>query len=409
MKLTTSSVAALILPPGKIDSIFWDDELPGFGVRLRGSNKIWVCQYRTASQQRRESLGDVRKVRLDDARKIARQRFALVELGADPAAEKAKARADAAAARLTLGNVAERYLDARKHRLRPSSYAAAQRYFGTHCKPLLNRPIGTIKRSDVAARLQELVKAHGRASASKARANLSALFGWAMREGLVESNVVIATNDPAEGIASRERVLDAGEVRAILGACEDDDFGKIVRLLLLTGQRRNEIAALRWSEINFDKAIIAMPPARTKNKKHHTVPLSNAALSIIRAHARHVDADGTARDLLFGKRRKGFTTWSNSKRNLDAAIAKAFGMPLPRWTLHDLRRTAATRMADLGVQPHVIEAALNHTSGSKAGVAGVYNRSSYEPEKRAALDRWAEHLMALVENRRSNVTPLKRA
>lgn len=363
MKLTTSSVAALILPPGKIDSIFWDDELPGFGVRLRGSNKIWVCQYRTASQQRRESLGDVRKVRLDDARKIARQRFALVELGADPAAEKAKARADAAAARLTLGNVAERYLDARKHRLRPSSYAAAQRYFGTHCKPLLNRPIGTIKRSDVAARLQELAKAHGRASASKARANLSALFGWAMREGLVESNVVIATNDPAEGIASRERVLDAGEVRAILGACEDDDFGKIVRLLLLTGQRRNEIAALRWSEINFDKAIIAMPPARTKNKKHHTVPLSNAALSIIRAHARHVDAIPTPKHRQCRPRRNAISEFQCAGHPEVRAVQFHFELPAR--------------------QSHAVGAAVRVSGYGIHGLASGHRQSVELPETRA--------------------------
>jgi len=402
MKLTTEKVVGLVSK--KADHFEWDDELPGFGVRVRNGNKTWVVQYRVGAQQRRESLGDIRKIRLEDARKIARQRFALVELGTDPAAERAKARAEGAALRLTLGDVVVRYLDNVKDRVVQTTFAATQRYFAVHWRPLLNRPIETIKRVDVAARLQELIKAHGRQAASKARANLSALLGWAMREGLVEGNVVIATNDPGEGITSRERVLDAGEVRVIWNACGDDDFGKIVRLLLLTGQRRNEIAALRWSEIDLSKAIISLPPARTKNKRPHTVPLSNAALSIIKSVSRTDESN-----LLFGTRKNGFKTWSNSKLKLDAAIAGAGEGPLARWTLHDLRRTAATRMAEIGVQPHIIEAVLNHASGHKAGVAGVYNRSTYETEKRAALDLWANHLTeAPIESRDTNVRQARR-
>jgi hypothetical protein len=129
MKLTTESVAALQAPAGKADHIEWDDSLPSFGVRLRGTSKRWTVQYRVGRQQRRESLGDVRKVKLDEARKIARQRFAQVELGGDPAAERAKTRQAAAAAKLTMASVVVRYLAAKEDRFRPSTYRQAKYHF----------------------------------------------------------------------------------------------------------------------------------------------------------------------------------------------------------------------------------------------------------------------------------------
>jgi integrase len=391
MKLTAKSVATLTAPVGKSDAFIWDDDLPGFGIRVRGKTRRWVIQYRISRQQRRESLGDIRRISLDDARKIARQRFASVELGVDPQDAKAKA-----TPRLTFAAVAERYLDYKKPLLRPSTYAAAKHHFAVQWSPFATRAIESIRRADVAARLQEISKAHGRISAGRSRANLSALFSWAMGEGLVEANPTIATNDPGAGAVSRDRVLDPREIKRIWDACDDNDFGVIVRLLLLSGQRRNEIAELHWSEIDLDSAVITLPAARTKNKRQHVVPLSSAALSILKARPR-------VRDLVFGAGDRGFTTWSHAKHALEAAIGK-----LPAWTLHDLRRTTATGMADLDIQPHVIEAVLNHTSGSKRGVAGIYNRATYEREKRQAVDRWASHLEAIVEGRATNITPLRR-
>jgi integrase len=397
MKLTAKSVATLALPAGKSDAFIWDDDLPGFGLRLRGDTRRWVIQYRIGQQQRRESLGDIRRVTLEAARGIACRRFASIELGVDPGAEKAKARAATAEVAATLRTIAERYLDSKHAVLRPATYNAAERYFRIHWAPLHNRPIAEITRAEVALRLQGIVKEHGRVAAARARTNLLALLAWAQREGIVENNVALATNNPALGLPSRERVLEDTEVRAIWKACGADDFGAIVRLLLLTGQRRNEIADLRWSEVDFDAAMITLPPTRTKNKRLHVVPLSDAALAIIKALPHEA-----ARDLIFGAGDRGFTTWSHAKRTLDTAIGN-----LPRWTLHDLRRTAATGMADIDIEPHVIEAALNHASGSKRGVAGIYNRSSYERQKRAALDRWAEHVLAIVEGRASKVVTLR--
>ena len=216
----------------------------------------------------------------------------------------------------------------------------------------------------------------------------------------MDANPVAATNRPQEPV-SRDRVLSDGELREIWNACQDDDYGRIVKLLLLTGQRRDEIAALEWSEIDLDAALITLPKERTKNKRAHDVPLSDLALSILPS-PRH------GRELVFGEGEGPFTGFSAAKRRLDERINAARAKPMPEWRLHDLRRTAATRLADLGVQPHIIEALLNHVSGHKAGVAGIYNRAAYAPEKRAALTLWAEHIPALVDGVDRKVVPLRR-
>ena len=177
MKLTKQSVKELVLPPGKTDHTAWDDELPGFGVRLRhgadGVRKTYRIQYRVGSQQRSKHL-DCAKVELEGARKVARQLFAKAHLGVDPGAERAKERAAAAAAKQTLGSVADRYLAIKQQALQrgeysASSYEAAVRYFAVHWAPLRGRPFDAIKRPEVATRLQELTTQYGRSAAAKAR------------------------------------------------------------------------------------------------------------------------------------------------------------------------------------------------------------------------------------------------
>ena len=401
MRLSKDTVAALALPPGRADQIEWDDELPGFGVRLRGGSKRWVIQYRVGQQQRRESLGDVRKVRLDDARKIARQQFAKVELGIDPAAERAHARAQAAADRLTLKTVTERYLDVKEGILRPNTYRAAVRYLTAHWGPLSDRPIDSIARADVAARLQELVKLYGRTSAARARTTLSALFSWGVREALCASNPVVGTNDPAEGIQPRERVLTDQEIATIWNACQEDDFGSIVRLLTLTGCRREEIGGLRWDEVNLDTGSLLIPGTRTKNRRALELTLPTVALDILRTVPRR---DG--REYVFGSRGGAFSAWSYSTLALNARIVATHGKPLTPWRLHDLRRTMRTGLGRLGVPPHIAELVINHAKG---GVEAIYDRYRYSAEKTNALARWADHVLAAVEGREARVVPLVRA
>lgn len=389
MRLTKDNVTALVLPAGKNDHIEWDESLPGFGVRLRTKTKSWVVQYRVGRQQRRESLGDVRKVEIDAARRIARQLFAKAELGIDPAAEKAKANAEATATALTLGRVADLYLERKEGSLRPRTYDQAKLHLETHWKALRGQPMKAINRADIAMRLAEMTKERGKTAAARARGNLSALFTWAMKEGLCEANPVLATNDPSEGIEPRDRVLSPEEIKAIWTACEEDDFGRIVKLLLLTGCRREEIGGLKWSEINLDTGVMTIPGERTKNHRALVMALPAAAIHVL--EAAHHRAD---RDYIFGGRGGAFSAWSYCKLGMDAKL----GRSVAPWRLHDLRRTAATQMAELGVQPHIIEAILNHSSGHKAGVAGIYNRATYQREIKAALALWADQVRTIIEN-----------
>ena len=191
-------------------------------------------------------------------------------------------------------------------------------------------------------------------------------------------------------------MLTRGELRLILNSREDNDYGKVIWLLTLSALRVTEIGALRWSEIGADQ--ILLPAERTKNHRAHIIPLSAPAAAIIAKQPRREDYD-----TLFGEH--GFTNWSFWKAKLDRAIAAANGgTPIPDWRTHDLRRTAATMMADdLGIEPHVIEAILNHVSGHRSGVAGIYNRAQYAAQRRQALDLWADRLLAIAEGRDSNI------
>ena len=402
MKLSNRNVAALVRPANKDDVVIWDDDLPGFGIRLRGDKKSYLVQYRIGAQQRRESLGDIRKVTLEDARRAARQRFARIELGHDPAAERASARIKAAAAQLTLGVVAERYLDVKKEQMRPGTYQAAQRYFTVHWGPLCDHSLAEIKRADVAVCLQNMAKERGRTAASRARANLSALFGWAMREGLCDANPVTATNDPAAGILPRERVLSEVELATIWRACGDDDFSRVVRLLILTGCRCREIGELKWTELDLDRGVMTISGARTKNRRALTLTLPPMAMDLLRSMPRRNDCDN-----VFGSSAEGFTSWSYGTDALNGRIVVVEGKPLAPWTLHDIRRSVATHCAEIGVQPHIIEAILNHISGHKRGIAGIYNKAGYRGEIAAALLRWSEHLAAIISGCKSKVVSLR--
>jgi integrase len=393
MKLNRAAIDKLPPPSdGKREYVAWDPDLPGLGVRVRATSKVWRIQYRFNRQQRSESLGDTRRITLEDARCIARQRFAQVELGVDPAAEK-KVKA---AAGLTLGVITQRYLQAKQHVLRTSTYVGAVRYFGVHWGPLRDRPLGEVKRADIAMRLRELVEAHGRSAAARARSHLSACFAWAMREGLCEFNPCLATNDPEQGVPSREHVVSDRDLGVIWQACADDEFGRIIKLLVLTGCRRDEIGALKWNEIDFDTGVLTIPGERTKNGRTLSLPLPAVALDILRAVERR---DGHVH--LFG--REGFTSWSVATKQLHARMA-ASGASLEPWRIHDLRRTMRTGLGRIGVRPDVAEMCINHV---RSGMIAVYDRYRYQPEIADALARWAEHVASIVEGRASNVVPLR--
>jgi integrase len=237
----------------------------------------------------------------------------------------------------------------------------------------------------VAARHREIASENGPHAADRARVVLSAFFAWAIREGATDANPVVNTNT-ATVPTRRERVLKDAELAAVWKVCRDDDFGRIVKLLILTGQRLNEVAGMQWSELDRAGALWTIPAARMKNKRPHEVPLSKAAMEIL-AEA----PERAGRDLVFGDGDGAFSGFSKAKASLDKRVGDAAS----DWRLHDLRRTAATGMASLGTLPHVIEAVLSHVSGFRASVAGTYNRAEYRPEKREALDRWATYVRSL--------------
>jgi integrase len=362
----------------------------------------------------------LRDVGLDlaKARKATDALLEEIGKGHDPRAARRAARAT------NLGGVVELYLKDKASAVRPRTLAEIERHLRKRWAPLHAKPLAEIRKADVAARLLEIKTENGPVEANRCRSSLAAMLDWCDEQGLVEVNVAAATRKPHKGEQSRERVLSPDERRAIWAATADPgSYNAIVRLLLLTGQRREEIGGLRWSEFRPDyryrvnevdhkTPALDLPGARTKNKLPHLVPLSSPALDLIEAQKRK---DG--RDYLFGEGHGPYSGWSRAARRLtrksgvldaECYAVRRLGRALRPgeepsaedkrhgWTVHDLRRTVSTAMnEELGIAPHVVEAILNHVSGgAKRGPAGTYNRAQYLKERTRALQAWADHVTA---------------
>jgi integrase len=401
MKLTERGIAQHRPPTGKADHIVFDEDLAGFGLRYRDGRRTWIFQYAFGGGDgrvnRRLTFGNFPDLTPTKARSIAADLSAKVRLGQDPAADKKLRHADA---RNNFGRLVAGYLDFKKNEVRDSSYGELERYLDRYAKPLHALPASSVDLKRIADLLDIIAKERGAVSANRARTSLSAMFSWAMRKGLHDHNPVANTEPRKE--QTRHRVLTDTELAVVWNTVGAGDYGAIVKLLILTGQRAAEIAELRWPEIDFDRGLISLPAERTKNGRPHEVPMSAAVVEILGGQK------SRDRDYVFGRDDGPFSGWGKSKERLDKALADKLGKPLPHWTIHDLRRTAATRMADLGEAPHVIEAILNHVSGQRAGVAGIYNRALYKAEKAQALSKWATHVLAIAKGKKSNVTPMRR-
>jgi integrase len=416
MKLTVATIGKVKLEADEKERFVWDDDVGGFGLRLReGGSRTWVFQFKIGLKHRRMSLGSATAIPVADARETAAQLHALVKQGKDPAGMKIENQARAVE---TFEAVYPEFLQHQRTRtrkngtagLKPRSLEEATRHLETHCKPLHGLRLDAVDQPQVAALLTTVAKVNGPIASNRVRSTLSAFFNWSMRAGKmrIAVNPAAFTNRSEEH--KRDRVLAPHELRSIWDALPPagDAYGDIVRLLMLTGQRRDEIGAVCWSEMTKDNAIL-LPPERTKNSRPHLVPLSASARKIPEARPRIAK-----RDLVFGKGEGGFSGWSSCKKRLDKAIAKArkeAGLqPMKPWVLHDLRRTMDTLMHEskkdggLAIAPHIVEAVINHISGHKADVAGVNNWATYASEKRDALNRWGAHLMAIVEGRGKVVT-----
>lgn len=414
MKLTDRSVAALKLPPGKDDYIWFDDLIPGYGARLRRGRKdttaSLIFQYSLGrGETRRITIGNVGALPERKARELAADLHAKVRLGGNPSAEKRAARVKAGE---TFGALLPRYLAHKRAQLKPRSFEEVDRHLTVHARSLHARSIDAIDQRAAALFLAKTAETNGPAAANRVRASASAYYGWLMREGLAAANPFANTNKQPEA-ASRDRTLTDNELAEIWKAAGEGQYADIIRLLMLCGARRDEIANLKWDEIDLANALITLGPARTKAKRTHEISLSTQALAILQSVPRRDSPDG----FVFGRGARGFSDWSGSKAELDARILAARqaaagkkAVPMPHWTPHDFRRSMSTTMHErLGIQPHIVEACLGHTGTFRSGVSSVYNRSSYRTEKARAWTLWGAHVAAIVKGAKSNVTSLRRA
>jgi integrase len=383
--------------------------------------KSWALRYRRRSDGKaiKHTIGSYPAVTLKDARSAAIALRAEIERGADPHGAKVVARRQTVED--SFDAVARRYIaDLRRRQKRSWEWSArllglapngspetldiirdgSVRDRGRRRVSLVDRwgarRIGDITDTDIVHALDQ-VSVHAPIAANRLHAVLSSLFSWAKGKRLVTSNPCADLDRPAEE-KSRDRVLDDKELRKVWNAAGElgHPHAGIVKLLILTGQRRNEIADLRWSEVDLEERALHLPAARTKNARAHDVPLSASSLAIVAGLPRLIDAEH-----VFTIRRKPIVNFSHMKERLDEASGVA------DWTLHDLRRTVASGLQRLGVRLEVTEAVLNHRSGSMAGIVGVYQRHDYADEKRDALARWADHVDAVVSGRKANVVALR--
>jgi integrase len=386
----------LTIPEGARDVQVFDEDVPGFGIRKFNTGlAVYFVKYNVGKQQRRKKLAKVVRGNLKAMRALATVVLAKARLGTDTVGDEKKARAAElaeAAAGTTLGALVPKYLEAREGELREKSYREIDRYLTKTWASLHSRRLADIGRTDIVARVDELCVSPGKVSADRARVALSGLFSWAMERGHCENNPTASVKARANG-TKRSRTLTEAELVQVWKGCRDNEYGSIVRLLILTGQRRKEIGDLGWSEVNFGKRLIDLPGERTKNHRAHVIPLSPAALTILEALPGALPSMRN-RDLVFGFGAGGFGGWAKCKAELDKRIGRLEKGP---WVLHDLRRTLVTQLSELGVAPHIVEAIVNHVGPHKAGIAGVYNHAEYLEERRKALDEWAEHILALVE------------
>jgi integrase len=228
--------------------------------------------------------------------------------------------------------------------------------------------------------------------ANRAFAQLRKMFRWAVSRGIIERSPCDGIDRPSAE-KSRDRVLVADELRLVWRAAADlgFPFGPIVKLLVLTGQRRSEVGGMEWRELDLERGVWTIPASRSKNKRQHILPLSPQALAIIKAVPRFAGSK-----FVFSPGKAAPSGFSRAKTRADRLIAKMNGgEPLAPWILHDIRRSVASGLAELGINLPVIERLLNHISGSFAGVVGIYQRFNFADEMRAAMERWGRHVEAL--------------
>ncbi|OAI30934.1 hypothetical protein A1351_22315 [Methylosinus sp. R-45379] len=400
MKFTLARIDKLASPAPRKDALFFDDEQRGLAVRVTASGgKTFLAQYTApGGAKRRIPLGRCDGISLADARDAVRAILGQVAQGRDPAVERKAAAASAkektARDTFTLERLIEDWQALHLANKRPRYAAEAERALRFAFDRQLASPAADLTRAVVVTVLDELTRRGSAAMATRTAAYGRAAFTWGMKRGALSANPF--SNLPLAPVAKRDRVLSDDELAALWRATEGaGTFERIVRTLILTGQRREEVGGMVWEEIGGERDCWTIPPARTKNGAPHVVPLSQQTLAIV---------GKKGKGLVFLGRSDGpFNGYSKSKAALDERMLAALrkiaaerGDDEPEtvepWRLHDLRRTTATGLQRLGVRLEVTEAVLNHVSGSRAGIVGIYQRHDWADEKREALDAWGRHV-----------------
>jgi integrase len=420
-----------VKPPARGRVEYFDASFPGLALRVTDKGgKSWCAFYRFHGRLRRFTIGSYTAIKPAQARRAAGAALDRVRQGVDPAEEKRARRDQRTPEMETFGAVARDYLELHhKRNSRESTFSEAKRDFEKHSIAAWDkRPISSITRRDVIALIDRIVQRGAEVQANRTLARLRAMFNWAVRKDHLPSSPAAGLELPTQE-QTRDRVLSDGELRWFWQACDEIGwpFGPFAKLLLLTAQRRDEVAQMAWAELDLAARVWTIPGPRAKNGRLHEVQLSQEALAALRALPR------IGKRLVFTTEGdKPIAGFSNAKRRLDAAMLKAarksldlpaeneayrkaicvaaskpLPVEIPHWTFHDLRRTGATGMARMNFPPHVVDKVLNHASGTIRGVAAVYNRFEYREERRAALEAWGRFLNALVMEGPVNVVALR--
>ena len=398
-----------------------DGKIAGlYFVRQPSGAASWAVRYRFEGKPKKLTIGPYPAVDLATARKRAQEAIGDLAGGGDPAAEKKAAREAHKAhhsATDRMENVAAVFVEKHAQRKAGALWAAeTERLLRVEIIPKLGaRRLNEVTKAHTHDLLDEIVERGSPTTANRALAVLKKLGNWSVERGIIAVSPFAGIKPPAPERA-RDRVLSNDELSVAWRAFETVGwpFGDIAKLLLLIGARRDEVAEGRWSEIDLDVKTWTIARERSKNGVAHEIPLSDKAVEILQSLPRIGDKKDS---FIFSTTvRTAVSGFSRAKEQIDEAILAALQevdehavVPAP-WVFHDLRRTAASGMAGLGIAPHVVEAILGHRSGTIRGVAAVYNRYSYAVEKRAALDAWARRLEAIVSGEAaSNVVDLATA
>ena len=412
-KFTDRSIKAMALPEGRKDMLVFDDECRGLGLRITAAGrKSFLVQWTDPATKRkvREPLGAWGSITLEQARAAVRARLGEVAKGIDPAAERQKAKARAeeekAEAALTLAALIEQWGKLHLSARRPRYAAEAQRALRFAFADHLKRPAARLTRGQVIEVLDKLTSQGKGTTAGRTAAYGRACYAWAEKRGRVPSSPFhrLPMSEPA---TERERVLMPEEVAEIWAVTEGlgYPFGPFYRLALLTLQRREEVAGMRWSEISADGKTWTIPAERMKNSRPHDVHLPEAARDVLAAIPRQLADIGKPIDLVFTTTGKTpISGYSRAKAALDAAIVKARAekaadtgkepKKLVPWRLHDFRRTGVSRLAAMGFDSIVADKLLAHKPAKLRGVASVYQRHDFAAERAKALDAWAGEVTA---------------